>query len=255
MLRSLSNEKETFSEILEASARETNGILSQRRKVMDQAWDDIDEGWQALDGHMTEAGITKPLDSKEGMVMLNVGGSRLTFHRSVVEDTGKASTSALGNLCEAKWDKRVPRDSDGRIVLDESPTCVKHLFQDLLTPPSLAKGTVVREDDFARDETPDLLRYRARVLGLLGYFAPIGMPITGGTTIFEPHEVGRLTAVVQGWCPGHPACLELLYRASRDGWNGAAFVEKCGDDSPSTITFFRVKGQGTGGTDSIVGGF
>ncbi|CAN0099674.1 unnamed protein product [Ectocarpus sp. 8 AP-2014] len=255
MLRFQSNEKETFSEILEASARETNDMLSHRRKVMDQAWDDIDEGWQALQEHMTEVGITKPLDSKEGMVMLNVGGSLLAFRRSVFEGKGKGSTSALGNLCEAKWDKRVPRDSDGRIVLDESPTCVKHLFHDLLTPPSSAQGTIVREDDFARDETPDLLRYTARVLGLSGRLAPIGMSIAGGTTIFEPHEASRLTAVVQGWCPGHPGRLELLYRASRDGWNSTAFQATCGDDSPSTVTFFRVKRQGTGGTDSIVGGF
>ncbi|CAM9194691.1 unnamed protein product, partial [Ectocarpus sp. 12 AP-2014] len=255
MLRFQSNEQKTFSEILEAAARETNDILSQRRKVMDQAWGSIDEGWQALQDHMAKVGITKPLDLKEGLVKLNVGGSLLAFRRSVFEGKGNGATSALGNLCEAEWDKRIPRDSDGRIVLDESPTCVKHLFHDLLTTPSLAKGTVVREDDFARDETPDLLRYTARVLGLSGHLAPIGMPITGGTTIFEPHEASRMTAVVQGWCPGHPGRLELLYRASRDGWNSAPFQATCGDDSPSTLTFFRVKGQGTGGTDSIVGGF
>ncbi|CBJ28932.1 conserved unknown protein [Ectocarpus siliculosus] len=255
MLRFQSNEQKTFSEILEASARETNDILSQRRKVMDQAWADIDEGWQALQEHMAKIGITKPLDLKEGLVKLNVGGSLLAFRRSVFEGKGKGATSALGSLCEAEWDKRIPRDSDGRIVLDESPTCVKRLFHDLLTPPSLAKGTVVREDNFASDETPDLLRYTAHVLGLSWHLAPIGMSITGGTTIFEPHEASRLTAVIQGWCPGHPGRLELLYRASRDGWNSAAFQATCGDDRPSTVTFFRVKGQGTGGTDSIVGGF
>ncbi|CAN0559010.1 unnamed protein product, partial [Ectocarpus sp. 12 AP-2014] len=52
-----------------------------------------------------------------------------------------------------------------------------------------------------------------------------------------------------------PGGLELLYRASRDGWAAAAFHAKRGDDSPSTVTFFRVKGQGTDGTDSVIGGF
>ncbi|CAN0399092.1 unnamed protein product, partial [Ectocarpus fasciculatus] len=258
MLRSQPNEQENFSEILEASAQETKGILSQRRKVMNQAWADIDEGWQALREHMTSVGITKPLDPKEGTVKLNVGGSRLTFRRSVLERQGRQqqpSPLTLGALCEAEWDKRVPCDSDGRIVLDESPTCVKHLVHGLITPPSLAEGTVVREDDFARDDTPDLLHYTARVLGLSGPLAPVGMSIVGGTTVFEPHAVSKLTAVVQGWCPGHPGGLELLYRASRDGWNPAAFHAKCGGNSPSTITFFRVKGQGTGQTDSIIGGF
>lgn len=69
MIRSQINEKKTFSGILDASARDTNGMLSQGRKEMDQAWDDIDEGWQALQQNMTGVGITKPLDSKEGMVM------------------------------------------------------------------------------------------------------------------------------------------------------------------------------------------
>ncbi|CAM9628859.1 unnamed protein product, partial [Ectocarpus fasciculatus] len=40
--------------------------------------------------------------------------------------------SAFGALVGGVWDKRVPRDSDGRIVLDESPTCLKHIIHILL---------------------------------------------------------------------------------------------------------------------------
>ncbi|CBJ28923.1 hypothetical protein Esi_0124_0029 [Ectocarpus siliculosus] len=46
--------------------------------------------------------------------------------------------SAFGALVGGVWDKRVPRDADGRIVLDESPTCLKHiihtLFNSSVTP-------------------------------------------------------------------------------------------------------------------------
>ncbi|CAB1098618.1 unnamed protein product [Ectocarpus sp. CCAP 1310/34] len=175
--------------------------------------------------YLTEVGITKPSRSKEGMVMLNVGGSRLTFHRSVLEGKGEQQglTWALGTLCEAEWDKRVPRDSDGRIVLDESPTCPR-------------VWGAREEHDLAPDDKPELLYYTARVLGLRGQSAPFDMPMRGGPNILEPHETKRLTAIVQGWCPGHPGGLELLYRASRDGWSARSFDDKCRDGSPSTIS-------------------
>ncbi|CAB1119780.1 unnamed protein product [Ectocarpus sp. CCAP 1310/34] len=257
MLRCQSNEKKTFSATLAVSSRAMEAALSQRRLEMDHEWDSIDEGWQTLRERMTEVGITKPLESKEGIVKLNVGGLLLAFRRSVLDSEGKQQppTWALGNLFEAEWDKRVPRDSDGHIVLDESPTCVKQLVHRLLTASSSSKATVGRAGDFARNEDPALLHYTAGVLGLSGCLAPVGMSIQGGTTIFEPHETSKLTAVVQDWCPGHPGGLELLYRASRDGWNGATFNARCKGDSPSTVTLLRVKGCETGGTDSIIGGF
>ncbi|CAN0296894.1 unnamed protein product, partial [Pylaiella littoralis] len=48
---------------------------------------------------------------------------------------------------------------------------------------------------------------------------------------------------------------KLLYRASRDGWTSASFHVRCRDDSPSTITLFRVERQGSDCSDSIIGGF
>ncbi|CAN0037330.1 unnamed protein product, partial [Ectocarpus fasciculatus] len=166
-------------------------------------------------------------------------------------------TWALENLFEAEWDKRVPRDSDGRIVLDESPTCVKHLIQALLPRPASAEGEVARgERGLAHEEEPDLLHYTARVLGLSGQqLAPVGMSIKGGTTIFEPDEASKLTAIVQRWCPGNPGALELLYRASRDGWTGAACQYRCENQSGPTITFLRVNGGGAATADCIIGGF
>ncbi|CAM9747042.1 unnamed protein product [Ectocarpus sp. 6 AP-2014] len=197
---------------MEASARATEVALSQRRREMDQAWDDTDQGWQELQAHMTEGKGEQP-----------------------------SSTWALGDLFEAEWDKRVPRDADGRIVLDESPICVKHLIEALLLRPTAANSTATGEADMSRDDQPDLFHHTARVLGLSGQLAPVGMTIKGGTTTFDPHEASKLTAVVQRWCPGNP---------------GAACQDRCGDQSPpTTITFLRVKGRGAAATDCIIGGF
>ncbi|CBJ28927.1 conserved unknown protein [Ectocarpus siliculosus] len=194
MLRFHSNEKKSFSATMEAFALETEAALAQRWQEINQEWDSIDEEWQTLRERMTQVGITTPLDSKKGIDKLNVGGSLVSFRRSVLstEAGGKQqqqpSTWALENLFEAEWDKRVPGDSDGRIVLDESPTCVKHLVHGLLTRSSLAEDTAAREGEVACDDKLDLLDYTARVLGLSGRLVPVLMSIIGGTSISEPHQ-------------------------------------------------------------------
>lgn len=247
MLRTQPNERDIFSASLTASAQETEAALKRRRRDMDQAWDSVENGWKKLEKRMAEVGITRPSSSSEGMVRLNVGGSHINVHRSVLErKRGFASPAwTLGNLFEARWDARVPRDSDGRIVLDESPVCVKHLVH-ILFP-----GTHEIEAGLVAEEKP-YLPYVAHALGLstIG-MSPTGMSVEGGSAILRPGEKGPLTAALQGWCPGKPAGLQLLYRASRDGWSTPSFREKCGD-SRSTITLFQV-GHGDGA--SIVGGF
>lgn len=80
------------------------------------------------------------------------------------------------------------------------------------------------------------------------------MTLNGGSTVFEANQARALAATIQGWCPGHPRGLDLLYRASRDGWTCQAFQDKSGHSSP-TLTLVRVK-AGSGDTcDSVVGGF
>lgn len=46
----------------------------------------------------------------------------------------------------------------------------------------------------------------------------IGMAVEGGSEVLQPNDINRLTATLRRWCPGKPAKMELLYRASRDGW-------------------------------------
>ena len=242
MLRSQLNEKETFSATLTASAAETEAALKQRRTEMDQAWDSVDERWKELEQRMVEVGIARPSSSSEGMVRMNVGGSHVNCRRSVLEGKRGSCSQAwsLGNLFEAQWDERVPRDADGRIVLDESPVCAKHLVHALLTGNHDFGAGLIAE------EKPYLL-YVARALGL----SPVGMSVEGGSTILRPGAEGPLTAALQSWCPDKPGGLQLLYRASRDGWTPAAFHAKC-DSSSSTVTMFQV---GSGEGASIAGGY
>ncbi|CAN0450023.1 unnamed protein product, partial [Scytosiphon promiscuus] len=145
------------------------------------------------------------------------------------------------------WDKRLPRDNDGNIVIDESTVCMKHIIRTFLKESSMAMGTTGLPfgDDLSTDEMAlaSFLHAR-RVLGMK-------MMLMGDTHVLKPHDLA--TATLQKWCPGKPALMKLLYRATRDGWAGRDFHSRCGDDSPSTITLFRVLNYNS--TNSVVGGF
>ncbi|CAB1119519.1 unnamed protein product [Ectocarpus sp. CCAP 1310/34] len=250
MSRCHMNEDDTFSATVTAYSKEMEAALGQRRKGMSQAWEDVERGWHELNQCRIDAGITKPFGSQEGMLRLNVGGSHLRFRRCVLDGKKEPSaTWALGNLFESVWDDRLPRDSDGRIVLDKSPACVKDLIHSLIESSGAAPGSLPRGETLAPDEMA-YLPHVARALGLSAYIPLQGMEVVGGTTILSHCEVGELTATLQGWCPGNPNTMQLLYRASRDDWSPYPFHASCGNNSPNTITLLRV-----GASASIVGGF
>ena len=236
-----------FSIAFDANVDEIQAAGRQRRKVMHEAWEDIDKGWQALQQRLIEVGIAKN-SNEEGVLRLNVGGSHVNLCLSILSKQGSSETRTLALLFNREWDKRLPRDGDGFMVLDESSTCVKHILHKLLDASiSSASGTAdlaLLGDGLPPDEQA-YLPHVFRALGLR----------ENRSIVLEPGEFGPTSATILNWCPGKPCGLELVYRASRDGWDGQAFHARCGDDSPSTVTLFRVSGAGPGSRHSVVGGF
>lgn len=211
---------------------------------MNKAWDDLDKRSKALEQRMLEVGITKPAGSEEELLRFNVGGAPVTIRRSALEGRGY-----LGCLLESVWDNRLPRDSDGFIVLDQSPTCVKCAIHTLVNlsvvgPSGMAKLT---PDDGLPPHEKSYLPYVASALGLAEHLRV--------SAVLEHDEFGPVRATILDLCPGKPFGLELVYRASRDGWAPEYFFRKCGDDSPSTVTLYRVSNTGRETRDSVVGGF
>eukprot|EP00903_Cladosiphon_okamuranus_P014565 g13509.t1 len=144
------NAKRTFSEAFDANVAETEAAFRQRRTVMNNAWDDLDEHSKALGQRMLEVGITKPAGSEEGMLRLNVGGAPVNIRRSALEGRGY-----LGHLFGSLWDMRLPRDADGLVVLDQSPTCVKYIIQTIINSSDdadAATGKLASGDGLLADE-------------------------------------------------------------------------------------------------------
>lgn len=165
----------------------------------------------------------------------------------------------------------LPRPTHYQIVLDESPTCVKHLIHALLkggcSQRAMATTTACRGGGsrlatpaapvaVSADEEAYLL-YISHVLGLSNVIAANsktqGMTLKGGSTIASPLQLPRWSRTLQSWLPGRQVGLSLLYRASRDGFATAPF-QKCVRGVRETVTLIRVK-SGTGRVDSVVGGY
>lgn len=95
---------------------------------MDEAWEKLEEGCAANKERMEEVEL-RPRTAEEGVIMLNVGGTNDTVSWHLLAETEGFKYSTLGALFDMVWGGRmVPRNADGRIVLDESPTSIKHII-------------------------------------------------------------------------------------------------------------------------------
>lgn len=108
-------------------------MLEQRQAAMSQEWGKLDQGWADLERKMSEVGISMRSPATPDPVLLNVEGSDVYVPRFVLEGTQESSAAwTLGDLFGGGvWDKRLPRDSDGQVFLDESPACFQHLIHGL----------------------------------------------------------------------------------------------------------------------------
>ena len=266
------SQAEMFAAVRAAHAEEHEAALRQVGEEMNRAWKDLDEGMQDLEKQLIEIGIVKGASRPQGdMIGLNIGGVPVNVHRVVLEG------QTLGDLFESVWDERIPRDDDGRIVIDESPVCVKHIVDTL----KKSAGHVRTVEPTPLDEKAHLYY----ISGVLGSTAPesdsnlrdrmhrVIQPSKVTITV-NPEEGSLLTSSElvrlmghmqkQNWFLGDGHKMHLIYRASRDGMDAEAFHSRCGDASPSTLTLVRHRFRRSTShysyhegreSDHVVGGF
>ncbi len=187
MDRHYPNKHEKYRAQSLAHLREAEDALKHRQEAMLQKWVDLDQGWEDLRGKMTEVGLSMSSTTLPNTVLLNVGGLDLHIPRSVLEDMQRSSAAwTLADLIgSGVSDEIFPRDSDGNIVLDESPACVEHLIKRFWkrseTP---GASPVLGREDLPADELT-YLPYVSCALQLSSK-----PPVTGGRTVVKAPEIG-----------------------------------------------------------------
>ena len=71
----------------------------------------------------------------------------------------------------------------------------------------------------------------------------------------EPFEIAPFSAKIREWVEGSTDEMTLIYRATRDGFGVEPFTDRCNEDSPTTISLFRVSSGKEYDDDSVVGGY
>ncbi|CAN0305197.1 unnamed protein product, partial [Laminaria digitata] len=256
MHRRFLNERDAFPKSADEHARQVVRLLQHRRAVMDTAWAELEGGWKANDERMVTLKV-RPRTNEESVLKLNVGGSNVNVRWHFLAETEGFEESTLGALLEGVWGEgRIPRDADGRIVLDESPTCIKHIIHNMLDRASSVAEVGLPERSarsaVPTDEGPCLF-YTAHVIGLPTISNCLKMDVR--STILKPSEIAPLGAKIREWVGGSTDEMTLIYRATRDGFSRSAFTARCNTNSPKTFSLLRVR-SGQGGNDhSVVGGY
>lgn len=249
-----------FRETTDAYTNDLEAAVQQRRIEIDAAWNCVDRGWTELEKRMVAVGVAPVTSAEDSMLRLNVGGSHVNVWRSALSRAPGVEGSTLAALFEGQWDHRLPRDVNGRVVLDESPSCFKYMIKSFVENPRTAAAVCGNTDINDMPPSPESLKphdepYFWHMLHFLGLDMkdPRGMALDGGSTTMGPVERKPFLRVLRTWCPG--GALELVYRASRDGYLPFNFHAKCGRLLP-TLTLVRVTPGEPGSTaDTVVGGY
>mmetsp|Transcript_14090 Transcript_14090/g.25676 ORF Transcript_14090/g.25676 Transcript_14090/m.25676 type:complete len:619 (+) Transcript_14090:91-1947(+) len=176
----------------------------------------------------------------EDLVEVNAGGNIIAAKRSTLT---QLNGTRLEALFSGRWDKKLQRDSNGRIFLDVNSVC----FQAIVD--YLNEMTISPEDNppalpSVDDEHKHILKHQLELFGLLSKVPVAEFP---DSNIIK--DEGHATQL-HDWLneDGSGGKFSLLYRSSRDGPSDAHFHSKC-DNQGCTLTVIET-------TDGLVlGGY
>ena len=171
------------------------------------------------------------------IVEVNAGGKIVVAKRSTLI---QLEGTRLEALFSGRWDKKLLRDSHGRIFLDVDPTCFRAIV-DYLNEILISSKDSPPNPPSVDDEHEHILHHQLKLFGL------------------EPTEdlpdsiiinINGNWKILHDWLKedGSDGDFSLLYQGSRDGQSGSAFHYKC-DDKDCTLTIIQT-------TDGkVIGGY
>ncbi|KAL3806047.1 hypothetical protein ACHAXA_008834 [Cyclostephanos tholiformis] len=187
----------------------------------------------------------------DDLVEVNAGGEIVVAKRSTLTQIQGTKFEAIFS---GRWDKKLLRDSHGRIFLDVNPTCfraiIDHLNEMLISsrdsppsPPSVdgeRKHLLQHQLDLfgivPKVEIPEsaILNDEGQCMVLFGFVPTVEMP---NSTIIKHNGHCK---ILHDWLKedGLDGEFILLYQGSRNGLSGQAFHSNC-DNKGCTLTIIK----------------
>jgi hypothetical protein len=177
----------------------------------------------------------------DDLIEVNAGGKIIAARRGTLTQwTG----TRLEALFSGRWDKRLLRDSSGRIFLDVNGACFLAIVIYLNELASSTEDSPPEPPSVYEELEPML----AHQLELLEVFVPPHPQMPDSNII----EQSRDASILHNWLKedGSDGEWDLIYRSSRDGFSNEAFHNNCdGDDKGRTLVVIKTT------EGDIVGGY
>ena len=155
--------------------------------------------------------------SDDDLIEINAGGRIVAAKRGTLT---QIKGTRLEALFSGRWDKKLPRDSNGRIFLDVNPECFQAIL-DYLNELAISSEDNPPEAPTVDDEHHEQhFRYQLELFGLSNHPAVLNSNIVKGSS---EHRV------IHKWLKedGSEGVKELVYSSLRDGLSAEAFHSKC----------------------------
>ncbi|KAL7524769.1 hypothetical protein ACHAWF_001078, partial [Thalassiosira exigua] len=172
----------------------------------------------------------------DDLVEINAGGKVITAKRCTLT---QLKGTMLQSLFSGRWDKRLQRDSRGRIFLDVNSACFQAIV-DHLHELAISSEEDPPDPPIVDGESQSILKHHLEIFGLHDTKMP------DSNVIKTSYHAGCLREWLKE--DGVDGKFSLLYRSSRDGPSNSTFHSKC-DNKGCTLTIIETTG------DNILGGY
>jgi hypothetical protein len=172
--------------------------------------------------------------SADDFIEINAGGKVIAVKRATMTQT-QLQGSRLEACFSGRWDKKLVRDSSGRIFLDVNSDCFQAIV-DYMNELAISSEDEPPEPPTVDDELQRILAHQMNLFGL-----------TFTERVPESNIIKQCSdaKILHDWLEedGSGGGLELLYRSSRDGVTAKDFHSRC-DNQGRTIVIIETTGGG-----------
>ena len=173
----------------------------------------------------------------DDLIEINAGGRVIAAKRSTLT---QLEGTRLAGLFSGRWDKKLQRDSQGRVFLDVNPICFQAIV-DYLTEMLISSEDSPPEEPSVDNEHEYILQQQLKIF--LQQDRADSNIIEDKATEDQLHD----------WLKEDDSDgkLKLLYRGSRDGFEAASFHGKCDGLGPTLTIIKTTSGHILGGYSNI----